>query len=401
MSIINRNNLCLLLIKQFYPGIIVILLVLFRYISLVQFIVGYLLFCLYHRLTAYNYLYYSEDNPVIKAILDNSPSILHCNYKHPFLLPTNPFQLIFLKTTTVKSQYDIKVTRQKVGDCGIALDWVEYVGVAPDKNKVFVLLPGLTGGTKDTYVMNIVDKALLNKYHVAIYQMRILNESVKLPQDGSHMSLIADFDEAVDAIIEKFGKDVQISAVGYSYGANQLVNYLGVYNSKVKKIKCGVSISCPYEFNLSAKLCEYTIYDRMLVFFLKKAFLRTRAAFEKDKLHIRGDIISTTIKGHQYDKYFTCPIMGYDSPAEYYRAIGCGKNIKHINVPLLIIHSKDDPVTSGKVIPYDDAKRNKNVVLLVTDKGTHSCFLEGNIFNLTQWVNKPTLEFVNANNKII
>ena len=143
------------------------------------------------------------------------------------------------------------------------------------------------------------------------------------------------------------------------------------------------------------------LYDRLLVTLVKNAFVKTRKSFEEDKkLSIRGDIISTTVSGHEYDEYFSCPILGFDSPIDYYRKISCGRNLKFVDVPLLILHSKDDGITSSKVIPYDDVKTNKNITMIVTDRGSHSCFLEGSLFNLTQWINQVSIDFVNAANRV-
>jgi predicted alpha/beta-fold hydrolase len=176
------------------------------------------------------------------------------------------------------------------------------------------------------------------------------------------------------------------------------VRYLGERDYKYNKIKGGVSISNPFEFMVFAKLCEGTIYNRMLLMFLQKVYKRTRHALLSNKeLNLNDDVLLNTITLYEFDKYYTAKIMGYSSPCDYYRNIGCARFIKNINVPLLCVHAMDDQITNAKVIPYYDIESNPNVILMRTDYGTHTCYLENEgLFTLRQWIVKPSIEFINA-----
>lgn len=395
----DPNFLPWLFLKQFYPLIVIILLVLFKYITCLQVAVTYLIFCCYWYFLPNNKLLYNKTNTVISSILKKCPIITSLNYQPPFFFALNPFQLVLLASSIVTPKQKVKVTRQNIGECGVTLDWVEYEGISNDRTKpILIILPGLTGGVKDAYVMNMVDQGIKNGYNVAIYQMRVLSPNVKLPQDGTHFNLFDDVDKMFDEVLKKYGNDAKIYAIGFSYGANQIVRYLGEYNYKHKKVQGAVSISNPYDFMVSSRISKDTLYDRMLLFFLQKVYKKVGPALVQDKkLNINDKAIKETTSLHTFDKYFTAPILGFDSPSDYYRNIGCARFIKNVDVPLLCIHSLDDAVTSSKVIPYDDIELNSNVVLLTTGKGTHSCFLEDDgIFRVKQWVPKPAVEFINA-----
>ena len=72
-----------------------------------------------------------------------------------------------------------------------------------------------------------------------------------------------------------------------------------------------------------------------------------------------------------------------------------------IDVPLLCISSLDDNITTSKAIPYDEVELNENLILLVTDRGSHLCYIGNEKFlQLKQWINEPIMEFINAINKL-
>jgi predicted alpha/beta-fold hydrolase len=400
MFFFHPDNLFILIIKQYYPFFIIILLYTFNYISILQIISFYLALCTYIHFFSKTTLTYHK-TPLTSSLLSNCPTISSRNYKPPFIFPFNPLQLLLLNSTLVKPKYKVTVTRDVINEYGIALDWVHYDSLPTQSNTVkpvLLILPGLTGTVDDAYVMNICDKGLLNGYNVAIYQMRLLNPQVKMNKDGTPVNLFDDLDCAVDFIRNKYGEDINIYGIGFSYGANQLVRYLGERDYKYNKIKGGVSISNPFEFMVFAKLCEGTIYNRMLLMFLQKVYKRTRHALLSNKeLNLNDDVLLNTITLYEFDKYYTAKIMGYSSPCDYYRNIGCARFIKNINVPLLCVHAMDDQITNAKVIPYYDIESNPNVILMRTDYGTHTCYLENEgLFTLRQWIVKPSIEFINA-----
>ena len=45
-----------------------------------------------------------------------------------------------------------------------------------------------------------------------------------------------------------------------------------------------------------------------------------------------------------FDKYYLSPINGFRNCQEFYDHYSSYKKIKHIKIPTLFIHSKDDPV---------------------------------------------------------
>ena len=222
-----------------------------------------------------------------------------------------------------------------------------------------------------------------------------MDKNVKI--NKRYLFLIDDIDEALDDIINEYGSKIKIYGVGFSYGANQLVKYLGQKNNKVKKIKAGISISNPYEFIISARLGHDKIYNRMLLMFLQKVVKKTKKQLEQLNLNLDTDLLLTTNQITDFDEYYTSYLFGFRGADDYYRNISSVYDMKNVDVPLLCISAKDDQICFEEGIPFEEIKLNKNLALLLTSHGTHSCFLESDGFfglKVKQWITKPVTQFL-------
>ncbi len=336
----------------------------------------------------------------MEKLLEKS-KIPSMSFNHHFFFPITPLQFLNLSRTKITTPHNISVFRQWVGVNGVSLDWIKYSDIDSESRPVLMIVPGLTGCIKDAYVLNLANEAILNGgFNTCIYQMRLLNENVKITK--KYLFLMDDIEEAIDAIKEKYGKDKDVYAVGYSYGANQMVKFMGQNNTRSHKIKAAVSISNPYEFIISSRLCLDKIYNRMLLSFLQKVIKKTRKSLEDKSINkdinIPCDLILKTNQITDFDDYYTSHIFGFEGADDYYRHVSSVNDIRKVDVPLLCISAKDDQICFKESIPFGDIKRNKNIALLVTSHGSHSCFIERKgLFGVKQWVPIPTIAFLKAN----
>ena len=399
----ESNNTIIQLIKEIHIPLIVILLYIFKYISLINIAIVYISICLYERLVSRLEIIFSNKNKLMEKIYNNLKTQ---KYIPKFLIPFHILQFIFLNSSLVKPKYKISVEREYIGDNGIAIDWLNVENKQnKDNKKILMIFPGLTGGIKDAYVMNMADKGILNEYKVGIYQMRILTEKFKIPiEPNKYMNLFEDVSYTLKHIKNKYGSDCKIFAIGFSYGANQIVRYLGEFNCHEHLVEAAVSISAPYTFPTCDANMRYTIYGKMLLKFLLEAFtiidkpltsLLSNSKYE-DKYKINVNLIRNTKNITDFDTNFTSKILGYQSASEYYREIGSSHFVKYIDIPLLIVHSKDDPITTSKNLPLDDFRLNENIMCILTNRGAHSCFLESNgLFKVKQWNTDFAIKFLN------
>ena len=388
----DKNSWLPLFLKQFWIFWLIIILTVLRIIPFYYPIIGYLLFCLYHRLTSYTEILYTK-NTEMEEIIKKS-KLESFKFKPSFLFPITPLQFIILSRTKIKTNHKISVTRKFIGKNGVCLDWIKYEGINNENNPILIIFPGLTGCVDDPYVINIANECIINGgFNTCIYQMRLLNDKLKV--DKRYLFLIDDIDEALDEIKKEYGENKNIYGIGYSYGANQLVKYLGQKNYIKKKINGAVSISNPYEFIISSRLGLNKLYNRMLLTFLQKVVVKTRKNLEDLKLDV--DFLLNTNQLKEFDDFYTAKLFGFSCADEYYRNVSSVNEMRNINVPLLCVSAKDDQICFEESIPYDDIKLNKNIALLHTSHGTHSGFIENNgIFCVRQWTPKPVVSFLKA-----
>ena len=397
----DKNSWPILFLKQFWPFWLLILLTFFKVIPFYYLLIIYLLFCLYHKITSTTEVIYTK-NSLMEEIIKKS-NIPSLKFIPSFLFPITPLQFINLSRTKISPKHKINVKRKYIGNNGMCLDWIQYEGIETKNKPILIIFPGLTGCIDDAYVINIMNECIINcNFNVCIYQMRLLNEKVKVKT--RYLFLIDDIDEALDDIINEYGNKIKIYGVGFSYGANQLVKYLGQKNSKRKKITAGISISNPYEFIISARLGHDKIYNRMLLMFLQKVVKKTKKELEQLNLNLDTNLLLSTNQITDFDEYYTSYIFGFRGADDYYRNISSVYDMKNIDVPLLCISAKDDQICFEEGIPFEEIKLNKNIALLLTSHGTHSCFIESDgLFglNVRQWITKPVTQFLKSVDNIL
>ena len=391
----DKNSWLPLFLKQFWIFWLILILTLLKIIPVYYLMIGYLLFCLYHRIISYTELIFTK-NSQMEEIIKKS-NLESFKFKPSFFIPITPLQFINLSRTKIRPNHKISVQRKFIGNNGVCLDWIKYEGINTENSPILIIFPGLTGCVDDPYVINIANECIINGgFNTCIYQMRLLND--KLRVDKRYLFLIDDINEALDEIRKEFGENKNIYGIGFSYGANQLVKYLGQKNYIKKKINAGVSICNPYEFIISSRLGLNKLYNRMLLTFLQKVVRKTRKNLENLKIDVDFLLNNNNLK--DFDDFYTAKLFGFSCADEYYRNVSSVNEMKNINVPLLCISAEDDQICFEESIPYDDIKLNKNIALLHTSHGTHSAFIENNgIFNVRQWTPKPVVSFLNAIDK--
>ena len=259
----------------------------------------------------------------------------------------------------------------------------------------------MTGEISDPYVINICIEGLKNGYHVSVYQMRILNENFGVDESG-RMNFCEDIDLCLDVIKQTY-PNAKIYGISGSFGANNLLYYLGEKNNKYpknqKKIEAAVSFSNPYNMEMCSRLCEGTIISTLVTYLEQKNSKKIKDSIDKNPnlSYIDTQELIKCEDPYLFDELFNGKLHGYKTATEYYRSISAIKNLIDIDVPVLCINSIDDPITPYQAIAYDDIKLNPNIFLIVTDKGAHMAFVSNEkLTELKQWNLIPAFEFLNC-----
>jgi predicted alpha/beta-fold hydrolase len=342
-------------------------------------------------------LYY-QDTENNNSRIEKCPTIKNGTYYPTPYLAHGMLQALYGANTT-ECDSNLQFSEETLDlPCGgkIGLHWGSLSNKQPaeKKNVVVIVLPGLTASAREPYVKNMASEALENGYEVVVYHNRGNEVEMILPQEGFYNPM-EDFKLAVDFVKEKYPSHT-IFAIGHSFGANTLVNYLGRYNQD-HTIKAAASIANPFDFVKAAQGILNTSLDKYLAESLQIWAKRNQNVLSKAPKHFNLEfdkaMAAKSIVG--FDEYITRRILGFSNYSDYYEAISSARVIPNIQVPLLCMHSRDDPVLSEASIPIQESLANENVTMLVTNHGGHVGWFQG-FLKPKRWFPKPTMEFLNA-----
>ncbi|XP_058201798.1 embryogenesis-associated protein EMB8 isoform X1 [Rhododendron vialii] len=264
-------------------------------------------------------------------------------------------------------------------DGAVALDWVAGDDrLLTESSPVLILLPGLTGGSDDTYVRHMLVRARNNGWRVVVFNSRGCGGSpVTTPQFYS-ASFLEDLCEVVAHVAARY-PNANLYAVGWSLGANILVRYLG-QESHSCPLSGAVSLCNP--FNLVIADEDFRkgfniVYDKALASSLCKIFKKHALLFEEMEGEYNIQLAANAKSVRDFDDGLTRVSFGFKSVDEYYSNSSSSDSIKHVRTPLLCIQAANDPIAPSRGIPRKDIQENPNCLLIVTPKGGHLGWVAG------------------------
>jgi predicted alpha/beta-fold hydrolase len=288
-------------------------------------------------------------------------------------------------------------------DGGIfSLDWTKE----PTKNNItktpyVLILHGLTGGSYEIYVQDLVIAVKKYGYHCVVMNFRgCANTPVSSPQlySGSYTD---DVKLTVNRIFER-DPSAKVFGVGFSLGSNVLTKYVGQLGNRCPLVGM-VSIGNPYDMLGGLRAMQRSFWGRRVYMpamgkSLKAFAFKHRNAF-KDVGFLDFEQIERAKNVREFDVVATSRLFGYKSVNEYYRHASSVIDIPYISVPSLFLSALDDPICSNEVIPYEEIQANPYTILAITKRGGHlGWFRNGsdNLFPRARWFATPVGEFIHA-----
>ncbi|KAB2049090.1 hypothetical protein ES319_A13G153700v1 [Gossypium barbadense] len=324
---------------------------------------------------------------------------LHLHYKpFPIIGWNRHLETIF--AAFFRTVPEVKYRREclRTQDNGtIALDWVygDHRSL-PSDSPILILLPGLTGGSQDSYVKHMLAKAKSKGWRVVVFNSRgCANSPVTTPQLQT-ASFTADTCHVVDHVSSRY-PIASIYAVGWSLGGNILVNYLGREHHRCS-LSGAVSLCNPFNLVIADENLRKgfnNIYDRALRGGLSRTFEKHASLFEEmhDEYNVQEGLNPRTVR--EYDEAITRVSLGYKSVDEYYSNSCSCHVVQHVRIPLLCIQAANDPIAPIEATPYSDIKDNPNCMLIVTPQGGHLGWVAGDDAPFgAPWTDNVVIEFL-------
>ncbi|XP_059806675.1 phospholipase ABHD3 isoform X2 [Hypanus sabinus] len=251
-------------------------------------------------------------------------------------------QTLLRPLITTKPWVEYRNELIKAADDGhISLDWNNN-----DDNTLYpvsatrptiLILPGLTGTSKESYVLHMVKQSERLGYRCVVFNNRgVAGERLLTPR--TYCAANTEDLETVILHIRNAFPEAPLVAAGVSMGGHrQILNKL---------------------FNIDYIMKAKTV--------------------------------------REFDERFTSVMFGYKTNVDYYRDASPSHKLKSIEVPVLCLNALDDVFSPAYAIPMQSAKQNPNVALLLTAHGGHIGFLEGIFPRRMTYTDRIFKQFIQA-----
>ncbi|KAG0587589.1 hypothetical protein KC19_2G175400 [Ceratodon purpureus] len=258
----------------------------------------------------------------------------------------------------------------------VALDWPQPE--VQDPKAVLILLPGLTGGSDDSYVQHFAQRARSKGWAVVVFNSRGCAEApVTTPQIQSAL-FTDDMGQVVKHIASLF-PSLRVYATGWSVGANILVRYLGQEGESCP-LSGAVSLCNVFDLEISSEdfhkgFCR--VYNLALAKGLLEMYTKNAHLFKNGGKDFNFPLIENAKTIREFDDGLTRVVFGHKSVDEYYFKASSCRSIKDVRVPLLCVQALTDPIAPERAIPRADCEANPNCLLVITPYGGHLGWVAG------------------------
>lgn len=309
----------------------------------------------------------------------------------------------------------------------VALDYAEPLTITESKNKIYLLIiAGLTGGSREGYVQDLVHAATTLGYGCFVMLGRGLGDDNKCySMAGFHGARTSDV-EVCCKLLKKsvLNKGDKLFIVGISMGGILCANAIGRGLLKKDDVDGAIAISPCFDTVKNINFWwSRRLWQPLLASGLKDAFASKRNDLDKLQKKLGSgkkikDVLSTIVDVFDFDSMLVPPMHNFRDVYHYYSDMSCNESAllssqivekekkKQITckdslpVPLLVIHAIDDPIIHADTLPCHSgvAETVDNIAVLVTSLGGHVGWPLGNNPIQNRWLfqNNLILEFIAA-----
>jgi predicted alpha/beta-fold hydrolase len=268
-------------------------------------------------------------------------------------------------------------------------DFLDLSWVGGHNGPLVLILHGLNGGIDSHYVNGIMHAIASSGGRSVLMHFRGCSGVPNRLPRSYHSGETGDLNTVIRELVIR-EPNTPIHIVGYSLGGNVLLKALG--EGLPSNINSAVAVSIPFELAKTAdNLCHgfSQIYQRHLVKGLVQNHIKK---FTKIPSPIDFGPVETYTTFWEFDDAITAPLHGFKSAADYYAQSSSRQYLSKIQIPTLIIHSRDDPFTTACSIPQPH-ELSANVQLELTNAGGHVGFVADG-YPCQYWLEGRILSFL-------
>lgn len=267
------------------------------------------------------------------------------------------------------------------------LDWLLH-----GNPRLVILTHGLEGSSAGQYIRGTARHFVQNGWDALAWNCRSCSGEMNRRFRMYHHGDTEDIDTVVRHALET-GRYETVVLVGYSMGGNITMKYFGTKGADLApEIKAGVAFSSPCDIAAGSDAL-----DRWDNYIYKKRFM----AFLERKMHLKnqqfpGKLDVSKLKDvrrwHDFDEWFSAPICGYATAAEFHRNASAKNFLAGIRVPTLLVNAVNDPILTPECFPTEIAETHPYFYFELSPGGGH-CGFRARGDRESSWSERRALEF--------
>ena len=257
---------------------------------------------------------------------------------------------------------------------------------ASNSAPVVALFHGLEGSSERFYIRNLMHELMEAGISSVAMNFRGCGSRMNNLPRFYHSGDTGDYNVLFDWISKEF-PGCPMYAVGFSLGANALIKSLGELKEH-HPVQKAVGVSPPYDLK-KGSWNLHKGFNRVYEY----RFLRTLASKLEEKRKVFPEMpMFSGSSIFDFDDQITSKLHGFKDGADYYDSCSSGQFIKHVQKPLLLIHSKVDTLTPLKYAPFQDIEANPHIETKFTEKGGHVGFVS----SPRNWLNQTIVNWLQS-----
>ena len=254
------------------------------------------------------------------------------------------------------------------------------------KKPLFILFHGLEGSFDSPYANGLMNAFAKQGWLSVMMHFRGCSGRTNRLARAYHSGETEDARFFLSYVYKRFPHQPKV-ALGVSLGGNMLVNYLATHHHD-PLVDAATIVSAPLDLASCSERIEQgfsKVYCNYLLTSLKKNALKKEILLHK-ALGIHRENIQSLKTLYEFDDRITAPLHGFSSAADYYQQCSGIHVLDKISVPLQVIHAKDDPFMTDKVIP--GFRLPEHIDYRLFDHGGHVGFLSGSMTRPEFWLER-------------
>jgi predicted alpha/beta-fold hydrolase len=311
-------------------------------------------------------------------------------YRAPWWLPGGHLQTVYPYFLLKRRAPPYRRKRWETPDGDfIDLDWVDS---GDDQAPLMALFHGLEGGSGSHYATAFMRAVARHRWRGVVIHFRgCSGEPNRLPRayhsgDADEIGWILRRLRALDPAAPLF-------AAGVSLGGNALLKWLAREQASAGAIvDAAAAISAPVDLMTAGDRLGTGVNRLYGHHFLQTLKTKSLAKLERFPALYDADVVRNARTLREFDNVVTAPLHGYRDTDDYWTRASSKPDLRHIDVPTLIVHARNDPFLPGRYLPAT-SEVSASVTLDFPEGGGHTGFASGSFPGNLDWLPERLLAF--------